>query len=108
MSTTSRLAVSAAVLGGGLLLAGPASAQEACAYPFDCPPVSGGSGQPATGGSVGTPTVSTPTVVSNAGGGGPASLPFTGGEVTMLALAGAAALAGGAALVAAGRKRSTV
>jgi LPXTG-motif cell wall-anchored protein len=52
--------------------------------------------------------VSTPTVVSNAGGGGPASLPFTGGEVTMLALAGAAALAGGAALVAAGRKRSTV
>jgi hypothetical protein len=52
MRTTSRLAVSAAVLGGGLLLAGPASAQEACAYPFDCPPVSGGSGQPATGGSV--------------------------------------------------------
>jgi hypothetical protein len=162
MRTTSRLAVSAAVLGGGLLLAAPVSAQEAtttpCPYPFDCPtpsptapttspttsptgspttspttsptaspttsPIGGGGGGPSTGetpaptespaaGGAGTPI--------GGGGGGPATvvdnptrgaagvgeLPFTGGEVTLIALAGVAAVGGGVALAAAGRKRRT-
>ena len=110
MRTTRRLAVVSAVLGGGLLLAGPAAAQEADEYPAD-QPIGGGVEQPAvdvededqddtdsSGGS---------TVVSGSSGGS-ASLPFTGGEVTLIALAGTAALGGGIALTAAGRKRSTV
>jgi hypothetical protein len=109
MRTSSRLVVSAAVLGGGLMLAAPASAQTACAYPFDCPPIGGVDEVPATGG--GTPTVDTPTfntpTFTGSGSGNPTSLPFTGGEITLLALGGVAALGGGAVLVAAGRKRAT-
>lgn len=37
----------------------------------------------------------------------PETLPFTGGEVVVLTLVGAGAVAGGAALVVAGRRRST-
>ncbi len=134
MSTTSRLAISAAVLGSGLLLAAPAAAQEACPYPFDpsdarCQ-VQGGEGGGATGGegaagggatggegaagggitggSGGAGTVVDNSPVRNtAGGGGGAALPFTGGEVTLIALAGAAAVGGGVVLVAAGRNRAT-
>ena len=109
MRTTRRLAVVSAVLGGGLLLAGPAVAQEADEYPAD-QPIGGGIEQPATdvdndddadaaGGGE--------TVVSGSSGGA-ASLPFTGGEVTLIALAGTAALGGGIALTAAGRKRKVV
>ena len=121
MRTASRLAFSAAVLGGGLLIAAPASAQEACEYPFDCPPVGGGDGGPATGdgGGGGAPGTDVGgggggggTVVDaspiTGGGGGAGQLPFTGGEVTLMALAGTAALSGGIVLVAATRKRSTV
>lgn len=36
----------------------------------------------------------------------PATLPFTGGELVLLTATGAAALAGGTALVVAGRRRS--
>ena len=100
MRTTRRLAVVSAVLGGGLLLAGPAVAQDADAYPAD-QPVGGSIEQPATDVDDGE------TVVSGSSGGA-ASLPFTGGEVTLIALAGAAALGGGIALTAAGRKRKTV
>lgn len=39
-------------------------------------------------------------------GSGPSTLPFTGGEVVLVAAAGAAAVAAGAALVAGGRRRS--
>jgi hypothetical protein len=172
MSTTSRLAVSAAVLASGLLLAAPAAAQEACPYPFTPSDArcqvsggdgggatdgegttgggegttgggegttgggegttgggegttggegtagsgegaagggtTGGSGGGTTGGSGGAATVVDNSPVRNtAGSGGGAALPFTGGEVTLIALAGAAAVGGGVVLVAAGRKRAT-
>ena len=174
MRTTSRLAVSAAVLGGGLLLAAPVSAQEAtstpCPYPFDncptaspsvtasptespttsptespttsptespttspsattAPPLAGGGENPATseqppaeetaggggdagaGGDAGSGGGGGAAVVDNSpvrgAVGGAASLPFTGGEVTLLALTGTAAVAGGLVLVAAGRRRAT-
>jgi len=106
MRNTSRLALVAAVLGGGLLIAAPASAQEACEYPFDCPPITGGGGGPATGGGGGGQTVVDASPVSGGSTAG-GQLPFTGGEVTLMALAGTAALGGGIVLVAAGRKRST-
>ena len=52
MRTPSRLAVVSAVLGGGLLLAGPAVAQEADCDEYDnlaeCP-IGGGTDQPAQG-----------------------------------------------------------
>jgi hypothetical protein len=109
MRTASRLAASAAVLGGSLLLAAPASAQEACPYPFDpadprCQVQGGGGG----GGTGDTDTDNSPVVTTAGSSGGAASLPFTGGEVTLIALAGTAALGGGIVLVAAGRKRATV
>ncbi len=111
MRTASCLAVSAAVLGGGLLLAAPASAQE-CPYPFDpsdarCQ-VQGGSGGGATGGEGSGSTVVNNSPARNTAGGVGTALPFTGGEVTLIALAGAAAVGGGVVLLAAGRKRATV
>lgn len=115
MRTASRLAFSAAVLGGGLLIAAPASAQEACEYPFDCPPVAGGGGGAATGDGGGGGGAGAGAAGGAGGGGtvadasaGGGTLPFTGGEVTLMALAGTAALSGGIVLVAATRKRSTV
>ena len=140
MRKTSTLVLSAAVLGGGLLLAAPASAQTAttpCPYPFDdCPtaspttsPIGGGEEEPATeethapgGGGEEEPATEETPAPGGGGGAGPAivdnspvrgstggaaSLPFTGGEVTLIALTGAAALGGGLVLVAAGRKRAT-
>ena len=106
MRTPSRLAVVSAVLGGGLLIAGPAAAQTA----VDCDeyetlaecPIGGGGEQPATD------VEDDDDVVVRGSSGGSASLPFTGGEVTLIALAGTAALGGGIALTAAGRKRKTV
>lgn len=115
MRTTSRLAASTAVLGGALFLAGPvlltapAAAQTVTppcpTYPFDCP-----SPTPTDGGE-GSPSVSPTSRPISGGGGGPSvdnpsSLPFTGGELTLMALVGAGAVGGGAALVTAGRKRS--
>ena len=82
MRTTRRLAVVSAVLGGGLLLAGPAAAQQADQYPAD-QPIGGGVDQPAT--DVDDSAAGGETVVSGSSGGG-ASLPFTGGEITLLAL----------------------
>lgn len=90
------LALTAAL---GVAGAAPAAAQEACdAY-------SGGCTEPprvlpttVTRGSAGTavsPTAETPS-----------TLPFTGGEVVLLSALGAAAVAGGTALVVAGRRRS--
>ena len=158
MRTPRRLVASAALLGGGLLLAGPVSAQETpegtptpCPYPFvNCAPetpeapqtpppavppvtpttppgttpVGGSTGGGATAGE--TPAASD---IGGSGGGtavggsgdatvvdnsavpsttaSAASLPFTGGEITLMALAGATALGGGVVLVAAARKRAT-
>ena len=99
MRTTSRLVVSAAVLGSGLLIGAPASAHEhVCPYPMTNCPTTGGGGTVVTGGG------GTVVKASTTRGG---ALPFTGGEVTLMALAGTAALGGGIVLVAAGRKRAT-
>ena len=112
MRTHRRLAVVSAVLGGGLLLAGPAAAQTTvdcdeypelaeCVIDEDLGGNEGGAAQDDdTESTAGGSTVS-------GSSGGAASLPFTGGEVTLIALAGTAALCGGIALTAAGRKRST-
>ena len=112
MRTTSRLAVSAAVLGGAMLFAAPASAQTAtpCPYPFDACPTTPAPSPSRTPGGGGGGEVETPI---SGGGGGTAvtdnrsNLPFTGGEITLLALAGTAALGGGTALVVAGRRRQS-
>lgn len=119
MRTSRRLAVVTAVLGGGLLLAGPVAAQEADCDEYDtlaeCP-IGGGEQEPATGdGDVDVDSdgdadggAGAGDEVAGGSAGDAASLPFTGGEVTMIALAGAAAVGGGVALTAAGRKRKTV
>ena len=100
-------AVAAGLLTVGL--AGPASA--ACdAYSNSCTPPTQVLGTTVTRGGVApgtttatstTSTTSTPTTTST-----PSSLPFTGAQLTLLTLAGAGALAGGTALVLAGRRRS--
>lgn len=117
MRTTSRLAASAAVLGGALLFAAPATAQTAptpCAYPFiNCPTTPAPSPSASPGGGGGTVETPAPSSTPLRGGGGGtavsnrSNLPFTGGEITLLALAGTAALGGGAALVVAGRRRQS-
>ena len=106
MRTPSRLAVVTAVLGGGLLIAGPAAAQTA----VDCdeyPDLAECVIDEDLGGNEGGAAQDEDEVVTQRSSGA-ASLPFTGGEVTLIALAGTAALGGGIALTAAGRKRSTV
>jgi hypothetical protein len=115
MRTSTRLTVVTAVLGGGLLLAGPAGAQEVDCdqYPdlADCV-IEGEVGSPATGSAGGGSSSgggsSTAGGASSTSSGSGSSLPFTGGEVTLIALAGTAALGGGVVLTAAGRKRKTV
>ena len=84
-------------------------------------PIGGGNGGPGTGetpapapgegvtgggGGGGTAPVSNNSPVVQGSSGGAAGLPFTGGEVTLVALTGLAALGGGAVLIAAGRKRA--
>ena len=76
------------------------------AYSGGCPSptpgsINGGSGGAGTG---------TDTDAGGASGGGttsnPSTLPFTGGELVLMTALGAGALAGGTALVVAGRRRS--
>ncbi len=109
MRHLSRLAVATAVLGGGLLLAGPAAAQEVDCdeYPelAECV-IEGDVQEPAQGEADEEDEAEGSTISGSSGGA--ASLPFTGGEVTLIALAGTAAVGGGVALTAAGRKRKTV
>lgn len=97
MSTFIRLTVGAVALGAPLLLAAPASAQS-CDYPFDCAVADN---QVVTGSSDVRPAA----VGSSANG--PATLPFTGGEVTLISLVGLGALGAGTAMVIAGRRRET-
>ncbi len=99
MRRTAKVLSGAALVGGLCLGFAPAaSAQVACdGYGQTCPVVSGDQMTRDTGGAVNART--TPTT------GGPSTLPFTGGDIVLLSLAGAAAVAGGAALVAAGRRR---
>lgn len=92
------------------------------AYSGGCPSptpsnIGGGTGGAGTGGNTDTPGedngTGTSTGGTNAGGtstGGtsssPSTLPFTGGELVLMTALGAGALAGGTALVIAGRRRS--
>lgn len=99
MRTTSRLAISSVILGGSLLIAPAASADEACPYPFD--PADPRCVETENTANERVPAGTAPTTQDAA------TLPFTGGEITVLSLLGAGALAGGVALVAVGRKRKT-
>lgn len=124
MRTVARITVAAAAAGGALLIASPAVAQQAC------PP-----GQVASGSAVvvcsetpgtlpdqqgGLPdqkgVLGTGAEKSAGGGAGvgsvtsartsPATLPFTGDEILVMSVLGASALALGAGLVVAGRRRT--
>jgi hypothetical protein len=102
-------------------------AQVAAAYPNVCVPqpqpirdnvtapgagggASGGGGGGTTGGGTvggGTTSGGTGGGTVSSGRGAVASLPFTGDEILVLGVAGAAALAAGTALTVAGRRRGT-
>ena len=109
-----RLSLTSLVLGAGVLLGAPsAHAQEVCAYPFDCSPIGGGDGGAGTilpgpgagAGNAGLTDATAGGVTGASVGGGRTVLPFTGGEAALLGLTGVGAVAGGALLVAAGRRR---
>jgi hypothetical protein len=118
------LASAAASAGLLVLLAGaPAAAQVCDAYSGSCTPVTGvlptnqGTGTGDTGGgstvgggngagNAGTGTVVRGSAGNGQVGGAPATLPFTGGELVLVSLAGAGAVAAGAGLVVAGRRRT--
>lgn len=93
------------LLAGGLLAlvtAAPVAAQTACdAYSGGCvqPPAVLPETQTRVQPAVRS-TVSTPATPAT-----PATLPFTGGEIVLVSAAGAAAVAGGVALLVAGRRR---
>jgi hypothetical protein len=103
MRRFSTLLTGAALAGGISLLGAPAAfAKEpvACdAYAQTCPPVRGET-TPSVSGTKGGVSVVTTTRTST-----PSTLPFTGGDVVLISVLGAAAVAGGAALVVAGRRR---
>lgn len=101
MRRTARVATGAIVLGVVTFAGAPAAVAAdvvACdSYGRTCPAVLGeqmNRGSNTTGGAVSGRT-STPD-----------TLPFTGGDIVLLSLLGAGTLAGGAALVVAGRRRT--
>jgi hypothetical protein len=95
MTRTTRLASAGAAACLLSVLAAPAAlAQTTADYP--------GRGDTAVGGVVVTAPGTAPTRT----GAAPSTLPFTGGEVVLIAAAGAAAVAAGAAMVAGGRRRA--
>jgi LPXTG-motif cell wall-anchored protein len=101
MRTLPTLAVGTAVAAGLLTVGLAAPASAACdAYSGSCTPPSQVLGTTVSRGSVPPATSSTTSTSS------PSSLPFTGAELTLLTIAGVGALAGGTALVVAGRRRS--
>lgn len=92
-------------------LAGPAAA--VCdPYSGGCPsptpsPIDGGDGGAGTGSDTGGDQGGAGTGSSTGGTtSNPSTLPFTGGEIVLLTALGAGALAGGTALVIAGRRRA--
>ena len=103
-----------------LALAAPATAQVCDAYSGSCTGVlpttqgtgsTGGNGAGNGGngsgtGSNGSGTGSTTAVRGSGGASLPTTLPFTGGELVLVSLAGAGALAAGTGLVVAGRRRT--
>ncbi|MBW3638397.1 MAG: hypothetical protein KY451_00870 [Actinobacteria bacterium] len=119
MRRTARLATGAFVLGVvGFTGAPAASAQQvACdAYGQTCPAIPGegvlGTQFNQGAGNQGAGTQRTGAQGAGTQGGAvsgrttPNTLPFTGGEVVLLSLLGVGTLAGGAALVVAGRRRT--
>ncbi len=117
MRNTLRLGVVGVLMGASAVLGtSTAVAQEACEYPFDCPEVIDGETtdgavadpSPAPGGTStgGTTDVDAGGTTATGGGAGSGSqLPLTGGEAMLLGVTGLGALAGGTALVVAGRRR---
>ena len=97
MRTSARALQVAVALGTVLVLqTAPASAQEACeAYSEGCD-----TGAEVLDTAGVDATSQTPPSVT------PTTLPFTGGEVVLAGLAGAGAVAAGAAMVVAGRRRA--
>ncbi len=100
MRRTARVATGAIVLGVVTFAGAPAAVAAdvvACdSYGRTCTPIKG---NPLTGGSTGDRAVSGRTTTPN-------TLPFTGGDIVLLSVLGAGTLAGGTALVVAGRRRT--
>lgn len=100
MRRTARLATGAVVLGVVGFAGVPAASAQVVvcdSYPDRCP-VLPGEGFNQGAGNQGAGTVS--------GRATPNTLPFTGGDIVLLSLLGAGTLAGGTALVVAGRRRT--
>jgi len=94
-------AIGTLVVGGWLVAvpaASPAFAAPCDAYSGACPSTPAGNGGAGGGGGA-------PAGGANDAGGGRGELPFTGGELVLMTLVGAGAVAGGTALVVAGRRR---
>ena len=106
MRRSARLAVGDVVLGVvGFAGAPAASALVVCdAYPDTCPALPEGVQGSQFNQGPGNQSGTQGGAVSNRST--PNALPFTGGDVVLLSLLGAGTLAGGAALVVAGRRRT--
>ena len=81
------------------------------AYSGGCPsptpsPIDGGDGGAGTGTDTGGDEGGAGTGSGNGTTSNPSTLPFTGGELVLMTAVGAGALAGGTALVVAGRRRT--
>ena len=105
MSRTAAVVLGGTLLGGALVgfAAVPASAAPCDAYSQVCPstpPGGGGGGGGGTGGGTTGATGSGGSATATTG-----DLPFTGGEVVLMTVVGLGAVAGGTALVVAGRRR---
>jgi hypothetical protein len=92
MRRTARLSVAAAAVGVVGLVASPAALAQSAEYT--------GTGDKQVRSSVGTAPAPT-----QSRGGAPA-LPFTGGEIVLIATAGAAAVAAGGIMIVGGRRRA--
>jgi hypothetical protein len=111
MRTTARLSVVAATAGVLTLTTAPLALAQSAEYvggtgdtkQTDTAVLSGTTTK-APAGTAATTTRTSPSVPART----PATLPFTGGEVVLVAAAGAAAVAAGASLVLGGRRRAGV
>lgn len=107
MRRVTQLLPGLALAGGlGIALASPAAAVDVVAcdsYGQTCPAVLG---EEFTRGSEGSGGAVSGRSTTGRGSTSPSTLPFTGGDVVLLSVIGAGAVAGGAALIAAGRRRT--
>lgn len=118
MSIRALAAAGAVAAGGVLFLSSPALAVVCDAYSGGCPPTPpGGAATPIDGSDQdpgsgeapdgGTANPGGGTSTPSGGTSNPSTLPFTGGELILMTAIGAGALAGGTALVVAGRRRGS-